>query len=247
VRLVTALAALAALAAAGAAAAQPAVTLAPGETLLSIQADGSVRARPDTMTIAAGVVTTGATAGEAVAANSALAERLVATIRGAGIEARDVQTANFRVQPRFEGGRDRDSLAPDGRPPMIVGYVVENGLSVQLRDLGKAREIISRLFEAGANSVSGPRFSLSGDRARAAEQAAERAAIAEATAKAENYAAAMGRRVGRVLRVSERRAWTDTNFDGIVVSGSRIAPTPIEPGEITTNATIFVDYALVPQ
>lgn len=238
-RLVIAVAAL--LAAGAPATAQPVVALAQDEALLSVEAEGRTASRPDTMTITAGTVTTGATAAEAVAANAALAQRLVAAIRAAGIEARDVRTSHFEVRPTFEGER-----RSDGPPPRIVGYVVSNNLQVRLRDLRDAESLIGRLFEAGANSVRGPVFSLADD--REARRAAERDAIAEARAEAENYAAALGRRVGRLLRVGDRRSWTERLTDGgIVVTGSRSPPTPIEPGEIETRAIVYVDFALVPR
>jgi uncharacterized protein YggE len=235
---------LAALLAPVAAAAQPAITLAPNEALVSVEAEGRFASRPDVMTISAGTVTTGATAAEAVAANAALAQRLVAAVRAAGIEPRDVRTAHFRVEPRFEGGRRNADESE--QPPRIVGYVVTNNLSVRLRDLSGAEALIARLFEAGANSVGGPAFSLADD--REARRAAERRAIEEAQAEAENYAAAVGRRVGRLLRISDRRVWTEASNEGaIIVSGSRIPPTPIEPGEIETRAIVYVDFALVPR
>lgn len=243
-RLVAASAAL--LAAAAPAAAQPVPTLAPGEALISVEAEGRAVARPDVMTISAGTVTTGATAPEAVAANAALAQRLVQAVRQSGIEARDVRTTSFHVEPRFEGRSDPDGLGVGGRAPRIVGYVVQNMVEIRLRELAGAENLVSRLFEAGANSVRGPVFSLSDD--RASRRAAERNAIEEARAEADNYAAAVGRRVGRLLRISDRRTWTDTDMDGaIMVTGSRIPRTPVEPGEIETRAVVHVDFALAPQ
>ena len=243
-RLVAATAAI--LVAAAPAAAQPVMTLAPGEALISVEAEGRATSRPDVMTISAGTVTTGATAGEAVAANAALAQRLIQAVRQSGIEARDVRTTNFQVEPRFEGRSAPDGMGPSGRPPRIVGYVVQNVVEIRLRDLTGAENLIGRLFEAGANSVRGPVFSLSDD--RSARRAAERNAVEEARAEADNYAAAVGRRVGRLLRISDRRAWTDPQSDGaIMVTGSRIPRTPIEAGEIETRAVVHVEFALAPQ
>jgi hypothetical protein len=197
------------------------------------------------MTISAGTVTTGTTAAEAVRANNALAQRLIEAVRGQGVDARDVRTSNFQVEPRFEGERDGDNMGLDGRPPRIVGYVVENTLGIRIRDLSAAQSLISRLFEAGANSVSGPRFALSDD--RAAIRAAERDAVAQGRAEAENYAAAAGRRLGRLLRISDRRVWRDSEGEVMYVTGSRIPATPIEPGEMETRVTIHMDFALAPQ
>lgn len=242
-RLVATITAIWVAAAATAAFAQPAVVLQPGEALISVEAEGRHATRPDVMTISAGTVTTGATAAEAVAANNALARRLIDAVRELGIAPRDVRTASFSVRPQFDRPqRNREEGAP---PPRILGYVVENSLEIRLRDLANADAIIGRLFDAGANSVGGPRFGLQDD--REARRAAERAAIAEARAEAENYAAAVGRRLGRLLRISDRRAWTEAMSETIYVTGSRVSPTPIEPGEITTRAIVFVDYALEPE
>jgi len=229
----------------GPAIAQPEVQLVAGEAVVSVEAEGEARSRPDVMTISAGTVRTGLTAAEAVQANAVLAQRLVAAVRAVGIGERDVRTANFRVEPRFEGEGDGRSVSPDGRAARIVGYIVQNQLEIRLRDLTNAEALITRLFEAGANSVRGPIFSLSDD--RAARRAAERAAIEEACAEAENYAAATGRRLGRLLRISDRQSFTSGSFEGITVTGTRIPPTPIEPGEVTTSVTVHVDFALAPQ
>jgi uncharacterized protein len=230
-------------AAAGTAAAQPTVQLQPGEALISIEAEGVSRARPDIMTMSAGTVTTGTTAADAVAANNALTQRLIDVVRAHGIAPRDVRTTDFGVQPRFEG--DRGEVDSNGRPPRIIGYVAENRFDVRLRDLGSAQGLISRLFEAGANSVSGPIFGLSNEIPE--RRAAERDAIAQALAEADNYAAAAGRRVGRLLRISDRRTWVEREDETLYVTGSRIMPTPIEPGEVETRATVYVDFALAPQ
>lgn len=239
-RLVIAAAAM--LLASAAATAQPNVTLAPGEALISVEAEGKVASRPDTMTISAGTVTTGSTAEEAVNANAALAQRLIAAVRGSGIESRDVRTSNFAVRPTFDR---REAREEDGPPPRIVGYVVENRIEIRLRDLTNAQALIGRLFESGANSVRGPTFSLSDD--RQARREAERRAIEEARAEAENYAAAIGRRLGRVLRIGDRRSWTEAMTETIYVTGSRISVTPVEPGEVETRAIVYVDFALAPQ
>lgn len=241
-----ALAALAAAAITSPALAEPVVTLAPGEALLSVKSEGRVLSRPDLMTLRAGTVTTGATAEEAVAANAALAQRMLQAVRDAGITPRDIRTENFRVRPEFEGGRDRYELNSQGRPPRILGYVAENHVSITMRDLNRAEELITRLFDAGANSVTGPHFGLSDN--RTAIRAAERAAIAEARAAAENQASAASRRIGRLIRISHRQSWTDPNFEGMItVTGSGNPPTPIEPGEIATEVELWVDYALAPQ
>ena len=54
-------------------------------------------------------------------------------------------------------------------------------------------------------------------------------------------------RVVRVLRVSERGNFEWEGRETITVTGSRIRRTPIEPGELTTRISVWIDYALAPR
>lgn len=239
-------AALAAAALATSAQAQDvAIALAPGEVLLKVEAEGEHLARPDLVTIRAGVVTTGRTAREALSANAELANRLLAAVRGAGVQPRDIQTRNLSVTPQFaRDPSERDDNMEAVRT--ITGYLARNTLDLRLRDLGKASEIVNALFEAGANEVAGPKFSLS-DPAPAL-RAARRAAIADARLQAETYAEALGMKVARILRVSEREPFdTDEEGSSMIVMGSAIRPSPLEPGEVSTTGRVWIDYALVPR
>lgn len=212
--------------------------LQPGEAVISVQAEGVSRDRPNVMEISAGATTTGQTSQAAVRANAALVNRLIEVVRRSGVEARDVQTQQLNVTPRF--ARDRQEY----EQPRILGYVAENSLRIRFRDLSRASEIIEALFASGANTVSGPRFSLNDE--KPARRAAERDAIVQARAEADNLAGALGKRVGRLLRVTDRQVYaSEGNYgEAVVVTGSRTR-TPVEPGEISTSATVTVDFTLV--
>lgn len=241
-------AALALAALPGAAAAQDVpIALAPGEVLLQVQAQGTHLARPDMMTITAGVVTVAPSAREAMAANSALASRLIDVVRSQGVDPRDAKTTELSVVPQMEepGEDSAERSGRQGRGPRILGYVATNRLELRLRDLAKAPDIIDSLFTAGANSVEGPRFSLINP--APAERLARRAAVASAREEADTYADALGMRVSRVLRVSERGHFEWEGGDTITVTGSRIRRPNLQPGELTTHITVWIDYAMVPR
>jgi hypothetical protein len=213
--------------------------LRPGEVLLEVDTTGSVMSRPDVMTISAGVVTTGRTASEALSANAARAAGVVEAVRRHRIDARDVRTSDLSVEPAFEKTEETDE-----REPRIMGYKATNDLELRLRDLARAPLLLDAMLAAGANTVRGPSFSLS-DEGPSLRQARSRA-VAAAREEAETYAGAMGMRISRTLRLSERRSWVDSESgEAIMVTGSR-ARTSIEPGEIQTQVRVWVDYALVP-
>lgn len=238
------------LALAGLAAAAPAwsqaveIALQPREVLLKVEAEGEDRSRPDIVTIVAGAVTAGATAREALQANNALASRLIEAARAGGVQPADVRTVGLSVMPRFNPGED-DRAEAEGRRPRITGYVARNEVELRLRDVARAGDVVSELFAAGANQVRGPEFSHSDP--KPAQDRARKDAIANAQEEAAAYADALGMRVARVLRVSQRGSFEAEEGDRIVVTGSRISRTPIEPGELSTRVRVWVDYALLPR
>jgi hypothetical protein len=210
------------------------------DTLLQIEAEGTVEAKPDMMMVEASVVTTGSTAAEALDLNTELAGRLIEAVRKSGIRIKELQTSRLSVRARFADDRRRD----DNRPPTILGYVAENALSVELADVAQAGHLVSLMFEAGANEIRGPWFQLRDP--VPVQREAVRVAIRNATAEAENYAQALGMKVSRVLRVFERE-FRDEESDAIIVTGSRVRPTPIEPGEVEITATIHIEFLLEPK
>lgn len=220
------------------------ITLAPGEVLLQVQAEGEAWSKPDEMTVSAGVVTTGRTARDALSANSALANRLVEAVRANGVLPADVQTSELSVAPQFDE-RDSDRADREDRKPRITGYIARNRLQLRLRDLAKAPLIVDSLFGAGANEVRGPAFSIKDPRAPHAQ--ARRAAVASALEEASAYAEAMNMRISRVLRVSQRGDFDMQAGNTIVVTGSRMLATPVEPGEIRTSVQVWIDYAMLPK
>jgi hypothetical protein len=219
------------------------IALAPGEVLLNVQAQGEHRSRPDVMTITAGVVTTASSAREALSTNNALAARLIEVVRSRGIDPRDARTADLSVEPQIEELGEQEEGR--GRAPRVLGFVATNQLELRLRDLTKAPDIVDALFAAGANAVQGPTFSLADP--APAQRLARRAAVAAAREEADTYAEALGLRVSRVLRVSERGDFEWEGGEQIVVTGSRVRRTPIEPGELSTRITVWIDYAMVPR
>src|SRR5690606_21510231 len=120
---------------------------------------GEVVAAPDTALINSGVTTQGATAREALDANTAAMAELIGTLKEAGIEARDIQTSGFSVTPNsvYSDARDANGYT---LPPKIVGYQVFNSVSVRVRDLPSLGTVLDRAVTVGANTINGGAFSV---------------------------------------------------------------------------------------
>ena len=164
---------------------------------------GEVLAEPDMATISLGVVSEAKTAGDALARNSDAMAKIVASLKADGIASRDLQTSGFSVQPKFVyPDRNRGETGE----PRIVGYTVRNMLSVRVRDLARTGEMLDRMVSLGSNSVSNISFSVADP--GPVEDSARQAAVTDARARAELYAAAAGLKLGDIVLISEPRAGT---------------------------------------
>lgn len=211
--------------------------LLPGETLLEVSEEGEVRAVPDIARIEAEVVGEGATSREALARAADAAGAIVRAAAKAGVAARDVRLEPVSVRPRFKLDSDGDET--DQR----VGFRAEAPVRIRNVAVAAVPALLDALAQAGANELTGPYFGFADDRPLRAR--ARNEAIAAAGREAADYAAALGKRVGRVLRVSERSAAAGGTGDIVVTALQWGRLLPIQPGEQTVEATVWIDYALV--
>lgn len=211
--------------------------------LISVIGEGVIRAKPDMATIELGVVAEAADAAAALEANSASMQRIAEALKAEGIEARDLQTSNFSVEPRYSQP-PQDPGQHAGWSPQIIGYAVRNSLNVRIRDLDSLGSVLDRVVRLGANSISGPTFTVA-DPAKL-EAAARAAAIRDAKARADTFAGAAGISLGEITRIEETgygmpepmpmvRAMKAEAFDASV---------PIEGGELTFTARVAMSWRL---
>jgi uncharacterized protein YggE len=232
---------IAALALASPALASETPAVAPGDTLLTISAEGKSSRIPDIANYSAGITTIGQTASAAMAANAAAMTRVIAALKQAGIADRDIQTANLSLNPVYEN-TDRN-LNPNA--PRITGYQATNTVVVRARALGAMGQVIDTLVSAGANEVSGPNFGL--DHPEAALDEARIAAMSLARSRADLYARAAGLKVLRILSIGESGGYSPQPMMAMARVAKANAPTPVEAGEVSMNINLTVQFELAPQ
>ena len=166
---------------------------------ISISGHGEVRAVPDLAVVSIGVTSQGATAREALDINTKAMKALLDTLKTAGIDARDMATSNFSVGPRLDYGNN------NGQPPKVVGYDVNNMVTVTVRKIEDLGGLLDVAVTTGSNTVNGVSFSVSKPDAMLDD--ARKAAVADAKHKAEIYAAAGGFKLGNIISLSEGAAY----------------------------------------
>ena len=223
---------------AGAAAAQTAMpTILADGTVLDVDATGKTTRTPDLATIEAGVVTQGATAAAALRDNGAQMAKVLAALKSAGVENRDIATSTVRLNPQYRYA--------DNQPPVITGYQATNSVSIKFHDIAKSGGILDALVAQGANQISGPNLSLANPDAALDEARAD--AVARARARAELYAKAAGLSVARILSISENGENPGAPPPAPVMyarAQADMAKTQIEPGETDVTVSLSVRFLL---
>jgi uncharacterized protein YggE len=197
-----------------------------------VEGTGKVFGNPDMLTADLAVETVAATVGEALDHANTAATRMRDTLIRAGIARADLQTSNLSISSRAN-----DAQA-------IIGYTVNQGLTVKIRKLRRAGELLSAAIAAGRDAarLNGVSFAIDNDAALLAE--ARRKAFADARQKAELYAREAGRPLGRVLNVSETAP--SAGGWGQHSSFAIDSPVSIEPGQQQLAVTVTVEWALDP-
>jgi uncharacterized protein YggE len=191
-------------------------------TSVEISATGEVSRVPDIAVISAGVVTLAPTATAAIQQNAERMERVLAALRGAGIAERDIQTSSISLNPEYRYA--------ENQPPRLTGYTASNQVSIRFRDIRSTGRILDALVAEGANQINGP--SLTIDEPEAALDEARVKALAVGRARADIYARALGKRVVRLLSVSE--------------TGGRGVPPPMPMMAMEARAVGAADTSIVP-
>lgn len=219
--------------------------IAPGNTMLSLSAQGQSISVPDLGVFSAGVTGSGKTAGAALGANSAKMNQVFAALKKAGIADKDIQTSNLSLNPVYADMSNQRTIDPlEQQVPPIIGYQVYNTVTVKQRKLDRFGSVIDALVAAGANQVNGPNFQMDDPDAAADEARAD--AIKKAMARAQIYARASGLRVIRVLTITEGGGYSPQ--PPVMYARAAMAEmdssTKVAAGEVQSGASVSVTFEL---
>ena len=98
-------------------------------TTVSLEAEGEVKAEPDQASISFGVQTQAATAAGAMRDNRTRISAVLAALKTAGVEGKDVQTSSLRLNGQY--------AYVANQPPKLTGYQAVNQVTITVRDLAK--------------------------------------------------------------------------------------------------------------
>lgn len=207
--------------------------------VVTLSVTESVDAAPDKATVNTGVETRALTAKAAMAQNATQIDMLIAALLKAGIERKDIQTSGINLNPQYDYSNRKD-----GEGPRFMGYQAINSLTVTIRKLDKAGEIVDAMVGAGATNINGPAFGIT-DTSKLAEQARTKA-VKTAQTRANFYAVAAGYRNAKLLSISETGEFSPPPivYEARMVAAPAASKTSIEPGQLSTSITLNFRYML---
>lgn len=165
---------------------------------IQVSGEGEVHAAPDMAIVDLTVLREADTARDALTANNAAMQDVLAAMKEAGIAERDLQTSGVSIRPRYRHPGKDNNL----KEPKITGYTVTNSLTVRVRDLKNAGSVLDKSVTLGVNQGGNLRF-VNDDTTSIMKEARERA-VADALDKARTLAQAAGVKLGRVIKMSEQ-------------------------------------------
>ena len=214
--------------------ARPAVLAsATGAARITVTGTGNVTGTPNQLVLAMGVQVSGSSVGSALARANDAVNSVTAALRAGGVAAADIQTSGLSIWPNYPAGSQTPS-----------GYGVSESLTATLNSLAAAGVQIDAAVHAGgdATTVSGISLNLTDTSALLA--AARARAVTDATAKAAQYAKALGEPLGPVVSVTDQ-AFTQPFpvYSGDSAAAAK-ASVPISPGTQQLSVSITVVFAV---
>jgi len=205
---------------------------------ITINGEASVSAKPDVAHVTIGVESTGKAANEVLATNSKTTSDVLAALKAAGIDPKDLQTSGFSVQPQILRPQN-NSLSSSDDGPSITGYTVSNSVNVTLRDLPRLGDLLDKAVNAGANSIDGIQFDVTNQSALLDD--VRKTALADARHKAEIYADAAGLKLGKLVELSESAGPIAGPVYRVRMATAAV---PIETGSSALSVTVSARFEL---
>jgi hypothetical protein len=205
-------------------------------TRLDVSATGEVTRVPDVAIVSAGVVSRSSTATGALQDTADRMQRVLAALKRAGVDDRDIQTSSVSLNPEYR--------YVENQPPQLIGYTASNNVTVRFRDIRNSGKILDVLVGQGANQISGPTLTV--DKPETALDEARAKAIAIGRARAELYARSLGLHVVRIVSVNESAGGYPVPPPMPMYARADMAQakTSIEPGEQKLQVNLAMTFEL---
>lgn len=208
---------------------------------ITITGQGKVIAIPDVGMIDVTVQSRGQSVAQVQTESTTKMNAINEYLKSFGVEKKDLKTTNYNLNPIY-------SYNPKDGKQNFDGYELTQTLSVKIRALDKAGDILGGVIDKGANNVSELRFTVDDSEALKAE--ARLKAIAQAKEKAQALAKAAGVKLGKVRAFNENSnnptpypTYYTRDMAAGMMESKAIAPT-VEAGSQEITVDVSISYEI---
>ena len=197
---------------------------------VSFTGEGKVKAAPDTARADLGLLTEGK---DSITVQNENSEKMNAVIKflkdKEKIADADIKTNNYSLSPKYDYVKGKSVLS---------GYILNQTITVTVRDLKKVGEVLDGAVSSGANRIDS--VSLFLDKPEELKNKAREEAVKQAKEKAIMTSKIAGLRLGRLVNFSEGFSGEPPVFFEAMAKGGAAPAPQIEPGtqEIKVNVTL---------
>lgn len=199
---------------------------------------GEVKVQPTEVVVNVGVENRSRTLDGARLQTDRVASNIIRYLKRQGVDEKNIQTSFVNVRPIYDGDRFTKT-SPDA-------YMAMKTMTIVIKKIDKYDDILSGLYEAGANHVDGISFQVP-DIEKYKEEARKKA-VNNAKQKATMLTTELGARVGRVYSIQEAtmgggpRPMHKAMME-VMVQDSAEGPS-IAAGEIVISSTVDVTFLI---
>ncbi|WP_270182238.1 SIMPL domain-containing protein [Alkalihalobacillus sp. CinArs1] len=197
---------------------------------ITVMGTGTIDVTPDRGIAVLGVETLSASITEAQQENASTTTNIVASLRGMGIPPHNIGTAVYKIEEEYKY---------EDNKKIFLGYKVTHLLKVVIDDVALTGRVVDTAVSAGATTISSITFDVRNKEPY--YEKAQRLAIRQAKAKAENISEALGLSLPssphKVIEAGVPETITPRNI-------AYSSATPIQPGQIAITADITLIYLL---
>ncbi len=178
---------------------------------------------------------------------AAAMEKVLSAIKENGVSEDDIVTTNFNIYPQTIWVEVSDALGRHSEP-RITGYTVSNTVQITVRDIDNLSPVVDTAATAGGDLIRINSIQFTVDDSSAFGAQMRQQAAADALAKADVYARAMGVTLGQLVYLTEigsdvpmARSFPQAEMAAM---DSGFKSTPISAGDVNLSVTVQAVFAI---
>lgn len=214
--------------------------------VISFSGTGEVLAVPDIATLSMTISKDASTSKEAQDILNVSITKVLVYLKTQKIDDKDIKSEYGGVNPKYDYTQINCLVYPCPQPaPKLSGYTASQTITVKVRAVDTANDVLTGLTNLGITNISGPTFSI--DDQTKLQDEARGLAIADAKQKAEILANQLGVTLVRITNFSENSGGYPVMYEAKAMSSGTASPAPapvLPKGENKITSSVTITYEI---